>query len=358
MAIFDYKGQDGRVLISDAWNLATYTSGVATVGALYNIPGAVLGEGNTFALPQGWREIGASELNVDSSHLDLTGSFKGENVFGSQARVFGQYNDSGQLIKMGFSIAGTNSLTDLLGYPAMIDNSYIRGYDYLLDSIKDYATGHNLTGKDVLVTGYSQGGSVTNSMYLGKDTLADGFFKDSDYFGMASPKVGNDDGIFNFGFENDIVHRLIGEQTDLGGAIIDALKGSDANYSSSTDNIVLFDTVYSLPTWPNGPFSVANLSGWSRTSKVFSSTPSSASANRRSTTTSSAIAPSSSATSTRSAEPSPGSATNRPRPPTTSAPRPSSSARAATTNCRTAATMTSSTGLPATTASGSARVPT
>ncbi|AJO77810.1 type I secretion target [Pseudomonas sp. MRSN 12121] len=262
MAIFDYKGQDGRVLISDAWNLATYTSGVATVGALYNIPGAVLGEGNTFALPQGWREISASELNVDSSHLDLTGSFKGENVFGSQARVFGQYNDSGQLIKMGFSIAGTNSLTDLLGYPAMIDNSYIRGYDYLLDSIKDYATGHNLTGKDVLVTGYSQGGSVTNSMYLGKDTLADGFFKDSDYFGMASPKVGNDDGIFNFGFENDIVHRLIGEQTDLGGAIIDALKGSDANYSSSTDNIVLFDTVYSLPTWPNGPFSVANLSGW------------------------------------------------------------------------------------------------
>lgn len=47
----------------------------------------------------------------------------------------------------------------------MIDNSYIRGYDYLLDSIKNYAIDHNLSGKDVLVTGYSQGGSVTNSMY-------------------------------------------------------------------------------------------------------------------------------------------------------------------------------------------------
>ncbi|AZE04297.1 calcium-binding protein [Pseudomonas chlororaphis] len=262
MAIFDYKGQDGRVLISDAWNLATYTSGVATVGALYNLPGAVLGEGNTFVLPKGWREISASDLGIDGSHLDLTGSFKGENVSGSQAKVFGQYDESGKLVKMGFSIAGTNSPMDLLGYPAMIDNSYIHGYDYLLDSIKNYATNHNLTGKDVLVTGYSQGGSVTNSMYLGRDTLADGFFKDSDYFGMASPKASNSDGIFNFGFENDIVHRLIGEQTDLSGAILAALKGSDANYTSTTDNIVLFDTVYALPTWPNGPFSVVNPNGW------------------------------------------------------------------------------------------------
>ena len=145
MAIFDYKGQDTRVLISDAWTLATYTSGVATVGALYNIPGLVLGEGNTFALPKGWREIGASELQVDSSHTDITGSFTGDGVFGSQARVFGQYDDSGQLVKMGFSIAGTNSPIDLLGWPAMIDNSYINGYDYLLNSIKDYATDHNLS---------------------------------------------------------------------------------------------------------------------------------------------------------------------------------------------------------------------
>ncbi|RMU54628.1 hypothetical protein ALP29_00712 [Pseudomonas syringae pv. avii] len=262
MAIFDYKGQDARVLISDAWTLATYTSGVATVGALYNIPGLVLGEGNTFALPKGWREIGASELQVDSSHTDITGSFTGDGVFGSQARVFGQYDDSGQLVKMGFSIAGTNSPIDLLGWPAMIDNSYINGYDYLLNSIKDYATGHNLSGKDVLVTGYSQGGSVTNSMYIGKDTLADGFFKDSDYFGMESPKSSNSDGIFNFGFENDVVHRLTGQETNVGSAIIDALQGSDASYTSTTDNIVLFDTIYALPTWPNGPFSIANLSGW------------------------------------------------------------------------------------------------
>lgn len=262
MAMFDYKGQDARGLISDAWNLATYTSGVATVGALYNLPGLVLGEGNTFALPKGWREIGANELKVDKSYIDLTGSFTGENVFGSQARVFGQYDDSDQLLKIGFSIAGTNSPVDLLGWPAMIDNSYIRGYDYLLDSIKNYAIDHNLSDKDVLVTGYSQGGSVTNSMYLGKETLADGFFKDSDYFGMESPKSSNSEGIFNFGFENDVVHRLIGQETNVGSAIIDALKGSDASYTSTTDNIVLFDTIYALPTWPNGPFSIANLSGW------------------------------------------------------------------------------------------------
>ncbi|AIG00807.1 type I secretion target [Pseudomonas fluorescens] len=262
MAIFDYKGQDARTLISDAWTLATYTSGTATVGALYNIPGAILGEGNSFSLPKGWREINASELDVDNSRLDITGSFTGGGVFGAQARVFGQYDSSGQLTKMAFSIAGTNSPIDLIGWPAMIDNSYINGFDYLLDAIKDYAVAKNLSGKDVLVTGYSQGGAVTNGMFLTKDTLADGFFKDSDYFGMESPKVGNDSGIFNFGFENDVVHRLIGEETNLGSAAIDALTGSDINYTSTTDNIVLFDTIYALPTWPNGPFSIANLTGW------------------------------------------------------------------------------------------------
>lgn len=79
---------------------------------------------------------------------------------------------------------------------------------------------------------------------------------------MESPKSSNSEGIFNFGFENDVVHRLIGQETNVGSAIIDALKGSDASYTSTTDNIVLFDTIYALPTWPNGPFSIANLSGW------------------------------------------------------------------------------------------------
>ncbi|WP_263264692.1 calcium-binding protein [Pseudomonas sp. RIT-PI-S] len=262
MAIFDYKGQDARALISDAWNLATYTSGVATVGALYNIPGAVLGEGNAFSVPKGWREISATELNVDKTHLDLTGSFTGGDVAGAQARVFGQYDANGQLTKLAFSPAGTNSLVDLAGWPAMIDNSYIHGFDYLLEAIKSYATDHHLTGKDVLVTGYSQGGAVTNGMFLGKDTLAGGFFKDSDYFGMESPKVGNDNGIFNFGFENDIVHRLTGEQTNVGSAVIGALHGTDTSYASTTDNIVLFDTLYAQSAWPYGPFSIANLTGW------------------------------------------------------------------------------------------------
>lgn len=262
MAIFDYKGQDARKLISDAWVLASYTSGSATVGDLFKIPGLVLDGNNNFSPPKGWRELSASELNVDKSHVDLTGSFKGENTLGAQAKVFGQYDDSGQLIKMAFSIAGTNSLTDVLFYPAMIDNSYIRTFDYLLDSIKNYASDRALGGKDVLVTGYSLGGGVVDNMYLARETLADGFFKDSDYFGMESPKINDGPGVFNFGFENDVVHRIVGGETDLGSAIIGALGGSDANYASSTDNIVLFDTIYALPTWPNGPFSIANLSGW------------------------------------------------------------------------------------------------
>lgn len=262
MAIFDYKGQDARALMSDAWTLATYTSGVATVGALYNIPGAVLGDGNAFALPKGWREISSSELNVDKSHLDRTGSFTGDGVAGAQARVYGQYDASGHLNKMAFSVAGTNSLTDLAGWPAMINNSYIHSFEYLLDAVKGYATGHDLSGKDMVVTGYSQGGAVTNGMFLSKDTLADGFFKNADYFGMESPAVGNDTGIYNFGFENDVVHRLVGEETNLGSAIINALKGSDTSYSSTTDNIVLFDPVYASPTWPNGPFSIVNPSSW------------------------------------------------------------------------------------------------
>ncbi|MGC5700594.1 calcium-binding protein [Pseudomonas sp. NFXW11] len=263
MSIFDYKGQDARQLISDAWTLAAYTSGTATVGKLFEIPGLVLDGDHNFKPPAGWKELSAKDLNIDPSHLDLTGSFKGEHTLGAQAKVFGQYDDQGQLLKLAFSIAGTNSLSDVLFYPAMIDNSYIRTFDYLLDAIKDYAGAKGLSGKDVLVTGYSLGGGVVNNMYLHKDSLADGFFKDADYFGMESPKINDGEGIFNFGFENDVVHRIVGGETDLGQAILDALKGSDANYHSSTDNIILFDSIYALPTWPNGPFSIANLSNWS-----------------------------------------------------------------------------------------------
>lgn len=268
MPIFDYKGQDGRELLSDAWVLHSYTAGTAAFGALYGLVGAAVPDIiQNEKPPEGWRALTAEELGLSQDHVDITGSFKGEGpvfngALAAQAHVFGKFDENGNLTKVSFSIAATSFATDILEYPAMFDNSYIHGFDYLLNAVKDYTTDHGLTGSDVLVNGYSEGAGVANGMYAQKDTAWGGFFADSDYVTGATPKITDSAGIYNFGFENDVVHRLGGTSNNFIDGALSALDGNDAEYLSTTDNIVLFDDVYSTSLWPYLQFSVLNPLNW------------------------------------------------------------------------------------------------
>lgn len=270
MAIFDYKGEDARELIAEAYGLTAYSSGQAFTLGLFDKLGALVPSiVSTSTPPEGWRELTPRELGLDDSRLDITGSYKGEGptfdgLFSSQAKVLGKFDDAGNLTKVSFNIAATSTpfVTDIIDYIPMFDNSYIDSFNYLLDALKDYSTSNGLSGEDVIVTGYSLGAGVANGMYQSKDEKWGGFYAESDYITGASPKIADSDGIYNIGFENDVVFRTGGTADNWIDGAISALTGNDTPYRSTTDNIVLFDDVYATPLWPYGPFSILNPTGW------------------------------------------------------------------------------------------------
>ncbi|HGW5376719.1 TPA: calcium-binding protein [Pseudomonas aeruginosa] len=260
MAIFDYKGQDARALVSDAWTLAVYSNVTSTVGDVYDILAPINLEYGNFKLPDGWRTIKAQALGLGSSE-DLLGNVIGEAP-GAQAKVVGKYNANGDLEKIALTISGINFPDDVLVLSSLNNNSYARAFEPALKAIRDYAITHGLESQDVLITGASLGGAAANNIYALKDELAGGFFSNSDFVGVASPKITDGSGILNIGFENDAVYRSLGNGDSFAGGVISSLFGNDASYVSSADNIVYFDANYALPTWPTPVFSIANPLSW------------------------------------------------------------------------------------------------
>ena len=270
MAIFDYKGRDARELINEAYGLTAYTSGQAfTVGLFDELGALVPSVITTSTPPEGWRELTPEELGLDDSRLDISGSFVGEGptfdgLLSSQAKVLGKFDENGNLTKVSFNIAATSFpfITDIIDYIPMFDNSYIHSFDYLLEALRDHSINNGLTGEDVIVTGYSLGAGVANGMFQLKDEDWDGFYANSDYITAASPKISDSEGIYNIGFENDVVFRTGGKADNWIDGAISALDGNDTPYGSTTDNIVLFDDTYSTPLWPYVQFSILNPAGW------------------------------------------------------------------------------------------------
>lgn len=262
MPMFDYKGEDARDMFAEIYAISAYGSASA-----YAPQFALRASGleNTTP-PPGWRNISPSELGLGGDRLDLLGNYKGEtplipNILAGQARVLGKFDDQGNLLKTAISFAGTSNATDAIEFPAMLNGSYIDQFDYLLDALAGYVGDNGLEGSDVYVTGYSLGAGATNNMHAKKDTAWDGFYADSQYLGVAVPVISEGDDILNFGFENDVVHRVAGNGS-YNQVVQSVFTGNDKQYDNSTDNVVLFDDLYALPTWPNGIFSLADLSDW------------------------------------------------------------------------------------------------
>lgn len=289
MGMFDYKkysSQASAQLISTSQKLAIYSN----AAAFFGLPGDKLlnGMGKLFSnwypnkvdisIPKGWREINPSELKLSNSSLDKYGYYtisspatgdRPINGAGPQAKILGEFKN-GKLVKLAVSWAGTNDLLDFADYFKLNNGSIAPHMEPLLNKVKEFAIEQGLKSEDILITGYSLGGGMTNVMAKYREVLSDGFFKDSDYVAHASPLIyDNADVIFNFGFKNDAVFRILGDASSFKDAVEQmnpGLVNPDISYSSATNNLILFTGAYSSPLWKQNGISMSilnTLQGWS-----------------------------------------------------------------------------------------------
>lgn len=284
MGIFSYKDYDDNAvtkLVQEVGQLSAYTNAASVFG----IPGAdglnFLGDitGNFFAnginvgIPNGWAELKPADFGVSDSLMDNHGYFTfkseytGDMLDGPQAKIFGQYDEAGKLVRLNLDFAGTNSIIDVLDYLDLNTRTGAKLFEPLLDMVKDFATAHGLTAKDIVISGYSLGAGLANVMAEERLNLSGGFFADSDYIAFAVPKIyDNSNVVLNVGYENDVVHRIASNSPDITTMLTKdspLFFNLDKEYASSTDNIVLFNDVYAPPIWNLAPFNLLNIpTGW------------------------------------------------------------------------------------------------
>lgn len=280
MGLFNYKSYAPtqiRELVSGTYNLAIYSN-----------TGKVLGLGDFLAsrlfakhpdridyspdfLNEGWRDITVEELRLSSEYVDSRGFYHfpspvtGSPVsgFGPQLKVVGLFDAQQNLQKIAISFCGTNDICDIVDYTQLNNGKVLSEAENLLKSIRDFAVSNGLNGEDVIVTGYSLGGGLTNIMARLSESLADGFYANSDYISWASPLIFDGDGkVLNIGFENDPVFRVLGDESGFWEAVKamePGLTTPDREYDSATDNIVLYTDLYGSFLWNIVPFSVLAL---------------------------------------------------------------------------------------------------
>lgn len=225
-------------------------------------------------IPDGWRELTATDLGLSPDAVDNSGFFTIPSYYlgtifeGPQAKIFGQYNEQGDLVRINFDVAGTNSPVDIIDYANLNSREGVELFNPILKAVQEFAEKNGLTGSDVVISGYSLGAAVTNVLAAERENLADGFFENSDYLAFAVPTIYDDsDVVLNIGYENDVVHRITGNESSLLGALQATdfgLVNPDKEFSSSVDNFVLFNDVYASPViWNLSPFSLLNIAtGW------------------------------------------------------------------------------------------------
>lgn len=285
MGMFDYKNysaDDAAKLVEDSSRLAAFTNahaffdiipGADALNFLGKITGDLFATKINVGIPEGWKELKPADFGVSETVLDRTGYYiipslyTSTSVPGPQAKIYGQYDESGKLVRINFNVAGTNGLADVIDYLNLNSREGIELFEPILQMVRDFAVQNGLSGSDVLISGYSLGAAVTNVIAAERLNLVDGFFAESDFIGHAVPTIyDNSDVVLNVGYENDVVHRITGNEPDLLSAIKAMGPGFvnlDKDFSSSVDNLVLFNDVYASPIWDISPFSLLNIpTGW------------------------------------------------------------------------------------------------
>lgn len=279
MSLFNFRNFDKHTpieLMHTTKHLAEYAN---VAGFAKIIPNFMTGIKNALTLPDGWRSLTPSELNLPASAMDnrgyytLTSSVTGDrpiNGAGPQVALLGEFDKSGKLSKIAVSWAGTNDLLDIADYFHLNEGKIAPHMNPILETVKNYAIKHGIKGEEVLITGYSLGGGFTNIMAENRQSLAGGFFDKSIYVGHASPVIyDNPEVILNMGYENDAVYRIIGNHKTITDAINNGgpmLSNVDGNFASSIDNVVLVTGAYASVFWqPSNPLTVSLLNkpqGW------------------------------------------------------------------------------------------------
>ncbi|MCK3838888.1 MULTISPECIES: calcium-binding protein [Pseudomonas] len=260
MAIYDYKDMNAEAvkqLFNDSYGVVRYTQ------YLIDAPEA------------GWKQLSAQTLNHQGP-TDQRGTYYGEqsSVATAQAEVLGQYDDAGNLIKIGIGFRGTGGPSEagIQDYLNDFKNNFQAAFDpkgfgtdytylafgNLLSSVASYASQHGLTGEDITIAGASLGGMAVNSMADLSERRWDGFYKDSNYVGVVSPSISETHKVLNLGAENDPVYRLMGN----GELTWASLGAHDSTNDMTTDNIISFNNHYAS-FWQNLlPHSVFNPLSW------------------------------------------------------------------------------------------------
>lgn len=275
MGLFDfwkYSGREAAELADLTQKLAARTAADFFEGLADLASGVIstpLVSGTTSqraTIPEGWYEVDPRDMGFTESEIGYNNYIKVNSptlgdVDGTvQVKVFRSHDG-------GFSIswAATNNPIDVVDFFTLNSGETGPLMDKALTKIAQYAQSIGVAGADVLVTGYSLGGAYTVNMAQNQKTLAGGYFDQATYVSHNGPLV--DDSIENlmsYGTENDIVYRAIGQFDTVQGALDAAgplLEGSDFNFDSSIDNVIVFDGAFASPLFPFAPFSILNIAG-------------------------------------------------------------------------------------------------
>jgi Ca2+-binding RTX toxin-like protein len=298
MALFEYRGQDGRHLVQDSLDLINYAyhglfegeraryqkDGYIALSLLETGLGVLAGgdavERNNAAVADveaaGWTVLTAEDLGLPSDRTDAFHTYNGRTpqLQNAQADVLAQYDENGNMTQIGFVIRGTSgpldnvvldTVGDALDYLEFLTrnpNYTIDAFSDVLEAVRDLAIANGLDASDVLIAGHSLGGGAVTNLAENSDTFLDGFFVDANYIGVATHYVAEDGSsvldngaeVLSFDFENDPVGAAIANGLPY-------LLGNDTNFEFSTDNIVVFNDLYDTAAFAGGG-EVINLLTW------------------------------------------------------------------------------------------------
>ncbi|MFV0409308.1 MAG: calcium-binding protein [Paracoccus sp. (in: a-proteobacteria)] len=269
--MFDYKGDTTRYSAQQV-DLAHQLSAYSQAGTFDDPTKELLSDilDGDVTIPDGWNNVSAATLGLGPEVVDSYGFLTMDSPItgriGPQLLVLEERDAGGNVTNLAISFAGTNSLIDVLDYPFLNAGAMAQYMTPILEAVRGYADELGLTAEDVMITGYSLGGAYTNIMARDADTLVDGYFADSLYIAHEPNMIyDNPDRILNVGYENSVIFREGGTQTDLWDAIGETdpfLANNDWYYESSTDNIVLFDATYIQADLLLAIDSAVNLFSW------------------------------------------------------------------------------------------------